>query len=137
MWTSRQEDRRERLLAYVGYLRALHEASEGLRDVVLDHGRGDAAASAAGAVVRDAGAYPAREEVVLVATMDLAVAARDAFYRLRDLRDLAAGGAHADDDRYRDALEAYRVSLSDLRAAMRRELDLTDLGDWREIGHAL
>lgn len=160
MWTARREDRRrgddqaarqaateredqfrlyqERRAAYVHYLKALHDGSEAIRAVALgEYPAGLTRESAAGAGFRNAGIYAAREDVVLLAKVDLALAAREAFYRVRDLRDLASQEIDVKSPEYQEALDRYRRSLSNLRAAMRQDLEIPALGAWREIGYDL
>jgi hypothetical protein len=160
VWTARREDKRraedrsekalatdredhlrlhqERRTTYVQYLKALHDGSEGVRAVVVGGApSGGNRVEIAGRAFSDAGVYAAREAVILTSGRDLADAALNAFHRVRDLRDLAAGGFVAEDAGYQNALEAYRKALNRLRAEMRRELGIPTLGDWKEIGPGL
>jgi hypothetical protein len=137
-----REDRlrllQERRSAFIQYLKSLHDGTEGIRAVVLDAETAEAArVLAVGAAFRNAGIYASREELVLIATPALAETARTAFYKARDLRDLAANGTAAEDTTYREALVAYRASLSELRAEMRRDLGIPALPEWREAGYDL
>jgi hypothetical protein len=125
----------DRRAIFIQYLKALHDGSEGIRAAVFGEDPAAARATLVGAAFRDAGIYPAREELILVATAELADAARRAFYRARDLRDLAAGGISAEQPRYQEALVAYRASMGALRAEMRRDLGIAPLPDRRTPGY--
>jgi hypothetical protein len=128
----------ERRSTFIQYLKSLHDGTEGIRAVVLDRDASvEGRITAVGAAFRNAGIYAAREELVLVATAELAEAARTAFYRARDLRELAASGISAEHADYQAGLVAYRASLSELRAEMRRDLGIPALPDWRRAGYDL
>lgn len=151
MWNARREDRRraderaekglandrddrirlqdQRRAAYFNYLKALHDASEEIRGIALESQPLDAGAKkAAENVIRNSGLLAAREEIFLVATLDLAVAAQKSFRSVVAFRDLVLRGGDLEGPERMANWDAHREALSDLRVAMRNNLGIPDLG---------
>lgn len=160
IWNARREDKRrldelaernlayeredkvrlyqERRTAYVNYLKALHDTSEAIRETALssladDAGRRQATANS----FRNSGILAAREEITLLATLELAVAARKSFLCVGVFRDLVARGEALDSPAVTANWKDHRAALSSLRAEMRKSLGIPLLGDPAELGPGL
>lgn len=148
VWSARREDRRradersdkadvyeredqlrlheERRMAYLKYLKALHDASEALRDLALP-GRTQNERRAAAKVLRESGLHAAREEVYLVATPDVARVAYTAFHCVASFMDLVLLGNDLNGPERLRNFQEYRETLRDLRAEMRKSLGVPEL----------
>jgi hypothetical protein len=160
IWNARREDKRraddlaernvahdredrfrlyqERRITYVKYLKALHDTSEAIRETALSIHADDASRRQATAnSFRNSGILAAREEITLLATLDLAVAARRAFLSVGVFRDLVARGEALDSPEVTANWKDHREALSGLRAEMRRSLGVPLLGDPAALGPGL
>jgi leucyl aminopeptidase (aminopeptidase T) len=160
LWTARREDQRrrdevkekdlageredrlqlhqERRLAYVNYLRALHDTSEAIFEIAMQGQPLDASGhKAAAGAVRNAGLLSAREELLLVATLDVAVIARRAFRNVTAFREIVVDGEALDSPTRLDNWNNHRKTLSELRAAMRESLGIPPMNDPTELGDQL
>lgn len=66
--------------------------------------------------------YEIRYQMTITASAKVVSASERTFRRLRDVRDLAAGGTLAGDERYSGGRGEYEAALTKLRQAMREEL---------------
>jgi hypothetical protein len=116
----------ERRVAYLSYLKALHDASEALRDLAVP-GRSEGERRAAANVLRESGLLAAREEVYLVATPDVATVAHAAFHCVASFMDLVLQGEDLNGPARLKNFQDHRKALSDLRAEMRKSLGVPEL----------
>ncbi len=68
------------------------------------------------------GPYKLRYQMALVAGQQVLDAAEVAFRRMRDIRDLFAGGGKIEDDEYQTQRTSWGIELRSMQRAMRNEL---------------
>ncbi|GAA2689526.1 hypothetical protein [Streptomyces lunalinharesii] len=71
--------------------------------------------------------YEIRYQMSITASAAVVTTSEAAFRRLRDVRDIAAQGTLAGDERYTGGRGAYEEALTRLRTAMRSELGADEL----------
>lgn len=125
-WRREQAAGRRKLCqeTYSGFLAALTDAHERMRaESLAAHDTAAARSLAVLTAFRDAGCYPHRYQLAIVAEQAVLDAAEATFRLLRKVRDLLADGDTVESDRYDDLRERYAAALRELQGRMRHELD--------------
>lgn len=115
----RQDTRRQ---AYASFMAALSEAYTRLHVIARDGGPAEEAGRAAHEAFASSKAYPLRYELALIAPWEVMEPTNQAFWKVRDLRDLVATGATAEDPAFGQHIRAYLAAAESAQTAMRQDL---------------
>ncbi|MEV8455467.1 hypothetical protein AB0467_34590 [Streptomyces sp. NPDC052095] len=116
-----------RRVLYGEYLAALSKARNDFRVLARDLDTAQAQRDVS-ARTSFAPCYEIRYQVTITASAKVVAASEKTFRRLRDVRDLAAAGTLAGDERHSGGRGEYEAALTELRTAMREELRSDELG---------
>jgi hypothetical protein len=109
--------------AYAAFMGALGDLYQSLHDLARDDGTlSGPRAAAAHEAFRATNLYPLRYQLVLIAPWDVVESSNAAFWRIRDVRDLVAGGANVVAEDYRRGTREYLAAAEKAQDAMRRDL---------------
>lgn len=126
-WRREQAASRRKLCqeTYSGFLAALTEAHERMRaESLAEHDTPAVRSLAVLDAFRDAGCYPHRYQLAIVAEQAVLDSAEAAFRQLRKIRDLLADGDTVESASYAELRNRYGTTLRELQGRMRSELDV-------------
>ncbi|GGW35171.1 hypothetical protein CP966_14005 [Streptomyces galilaeus] len=116
-------DRDTRRQAYAAFMAALSDVYTRLHETARETLPPAEARTAANEVFTTSNLYPLRYELALLAPWDVMEPVNQAFWKVRDLRDLVAtGSTHTDAPDFRTHVSDYLKATESAQAAMRRDL---------------
>ncbi|WP_086773374.1 hypothetical protein [Streptomyces bobili] len=115
-------DRDTRRQAYAAFMAALSEVYTRLHETARETLPASEARAAAHEAFTTSNLYPLRYELALIAPWDVMEPVNQAFWKVRDLRDLVARGTHTDAPDFRTHVSDYLKATESAQAAMRRDL---------------
>lgn len=114
------QDTRRR--AYAAFMAALSDVYQRLDELARDGRPAEEARAAAHEVFVSRNLYPLRYELALIAPWEVMEPVNQAFWRVRDLRDLVARGSTRGNPEFGGHLRAYLAAAEAAQVAMRRDL---------------
>ncbi|MEU6098588.1 hypothetical protein [Streptomyces sp. NPDC047079] len=114
-----EDTRRQTYAAFMG---ALSDVYQRLNVLARDGRPAEEAQPAAHEVFASGNLYPLRYEIALIAPWEVMDSANQAFWRVRDLRDVVATGAGRQTPDFGRHLHAYLAAAEKAQVAMRRDL---------------
>ena len=114
-----QDTRRQ---AYAAFMAALSDVYSRLHETARETLPPAEARTAANEVFTTSNLYPLRYELALIAPWDVMSPVNEAFWKVRDLRDLVATGTHTDAPDFRAHVGDYLKATESAQTAMRRDL---------------
>lgn len=114
-----QDTRRQ---AYAAFMGALSDVYQRLDELARDGRPGEETLTAAREVFVSRNLYPLRYEIALIAPWEVMEPVNQAFWKVRDLRDLVAGGSARGDPEFGNRVHAYLAAAEKAQVAMRRDL---------------
>ncbi|WP_327181069.1 hypothetical protein [Streptomyces sp. NBC_01334] len=114
-----QDTRRQ---AYAAFMGALSDAYQRLDELAHDGRPAEEKQAAAHEVFVSRNLYPLRYELALIAPWEVMEPVNQAFWRVRDLRDLVARGSARGSPEFGGHLHAYLAAAEEAQVAMRRDL---------------
>jgi hypothetical protein len=122
---SSQDARRQ---AYAAFMGALSDAYQRLYEIARKGNEPGEAQAAAHEVFVSSNLYPLRYQLVLIAPWSVVEPTNQAFWKIRDLRDLVATGATRDSQEFRLLGRQYVDAAEEAQVAMRGDLGTS----WRQ-----
>ncbi|MFD9004064.1 hypothetical protein ACFV0T_24385 [Streptomyces sp. NPDC059582] len=114
-----QDTRRQ---AYAAFMGALSDAYTRLHEIARDDHPAEEARRAAHEVFVSSKVYPLRYELALIAPWEVMDPTNQAFWKIRDLRDLVSTGVTTRDPDFRRQTRDYLAATEEAQVAMRRDL---------------
>lgn len=114
-----QDTRRQ---AYAAFMAALSDVYQRLDELARDGRPTEEKRTAAHDVFVSRNLYPLRYELALIAPWEVMEPVNQAFWRVRDLRDLVVGGSSRGNPEFGRHLHAYLAAAEKAQVAMRRDL---------------
>ncbi|MEU9438593.1 hypothetical protein [Streptomyces sp. NPDC048252] len=108
--------------AYAAFMGALSDVYQRLDELACDGRPAEEMRTAAHEVFVSRNLYPLRYELALIAPWEVMEPVNQAFYRVRDLRNLVARGSARSNPEFGGHLHAYLAAAEKAQVAMRRDL---------------